>query len=490
MGAGGGIWEALDVITAARANQKTILVAAAESAIMYSGQLWMDTDDDVFYQRNNANDSWLTVMKIGQTIGGNLVPDGASTRDLGSAAAEWANLYLGTGKAYFFSDQAEYIYSDDSALIFGTGGADVYYMGPLSLGPSTADGPSLGGASNEWANLYIGTGKIYFGLAQDVELFRSGLNVLSLGAGDCFGATTFVGDVLVDYNNPSITMTDTAVPPVGMFQIFVNADLLQLRGRNAGDTGYETILYLERIADGGDVYPGSANAQDLGRADAEWANLYVGTGKIYLGTGQDVTLERSVANELTLGTGDYLHLVGPGGASDDLVIKFSKFGGWGTTYIHEYYTSSTDWGMKIKSGDAGTLEMIKINNDIGSNNFGSRVRFSDKNGVADADDFSFDPAAGSGMEGFVYDYANGRVYFYGNGGVHYCSQDAGFPFGPGHERCALTGEKFELGDIVIMKIDRFATDGVPHGIPIKFDVIIEDKIKKILGKMDINPTGT
>lgn len=63
MGAGGGIWETADVITFARMNQKTLIVQAAEPAVMYAGMLWLDTDDDNLYQRKNANDGWYTITK-------------------------------------------------------------------------------------------------------------------------------------------------------------------------------------------------------------------------------------------------------------------------------------------------------------------------------------------------------------------------------------------------------------------------------------------
>jgi len=56
-------WITADVITFARMNQKTLIVQAAEPAIMYPGMLWLDTDDDFLYQRKAANDGWYTVTK-------------------------------------------------------------------------------------------------------------------------------------------------------------------------------------------------------------------------------------------------------------------------------------------------------------------------------------------------------------------------------------------------------------------------------------------
>ncbi len=52
-------WITGDVITFARMNQKTLIVQAAEPAIMYAGMCWFDIDDDKSKQRNAANAAWI-----------------------------------------------------------------------------------------------------------------------------------------------------------------------------------------------------------------------------------------------------------------------------------------------------------------------------------------------------------------------------------------------------------------------------------------------
>lgn len=52
-------WITGDVITFNRMNQKTLIVQAAEPAIMYPGMLWFDTDNDNLYERNAANAAWI-----------------------------------------------------------------------------------------------------------------------------------------------------------------------------------------------------------------------------------------------------------------------------------------------------------------------------------------------------------------------------------------------------------------------------------------------
>jgi len=56
-------WITGDVITFARMNQKTLIVQAAEPAIMYAGMYWVDTDDNMSYQRVAANNAWHTITK-------------------------------------------------------------------------------------------------------------------------------------------------------------------------------------------------------------------------------------------------------------------------------------------------------------------------------------------------------------------------------------------------------------------------------------------
>lgn len=101
-----------------------------------------------------------------------------------------------------------------------------------------------------------------------------------------------------------------------------------------------------------------------------------------------------------------------------------------------------------------------------SSSTSTRLIFGDKNGAADATNFSFDPAAGSGMEGFVYDYSNGRLYWYGNGGVHYVTQTAGLEFGANHSSCLRCQEQFKVNDEIKMVVDKIAKDGSPHVIPV------------------------
>jgi len=63
-----------------------------------------------------------------------------------------------------------------------------------SLLSDTADTDSLGSTAKEWLNLYIGdAGRIYFGLGQDISMYRSGAGTLSFDNADLFTNGTITG---------------------------------------------------------------------------------------------------------------------------------------------------------------------------------------------------------------------------------------------------------------------------------------------------------
>jgi hypothetical protein len=43
------------------------------------------------------------------------------------------------------------------------------------------------------------------------------------------------------------------VAPAGKYEIAVQSDKLQINGRNAGDTGFETVVVFQRLAAGGNI---------------------------------------------------------------------------------------------------------------------------------------------------------------------------------------------------------------------------------------------
>ncbi|MFH0925925.1 MAG: hypothetical protein V1872_09920, partial [bacterium] len=182
------------------------------------------------------------------------------------------------GTIRFFTRDVGGSSQDRMTINYGnSGSAGITMYEPLTLSgvgltvgsdivSDTADTDSLGSTSKEWLNAYIGdAGGLYFGLAQDIYLERSGAGVLMLTTG------------AMDFNNNAV----------------INV------GAAGNDFGASNALVATIFS--GSITPSGADTLNLGSTAAEWQNLYVGdAGKIYLGLGQDTSLNRSAANALTI----------------------------------------------------------------------------------------------------------------------------------------------------------------------------------------------
>jgi len=60
--------------------------------------------------------------------------------------------------------------------------------------------------------------------------------------------------IRIDDPNPDIELIETdQVAPAGKYEIAVQSDKLQINGRNASDTGFETIVVFQRLAASGNI---------------------------------------------------------------------------------------------------------------------------------------------------------------------------------------------------------------------------------------------
>jgi hypothetical protein len=60
--------------------------------------------------------------------------------------------------------------------------------------------------------------------------------------------------IRIDDPNPDIELIETdQVVPAGKYEIAVQSDKLQINGRNASDTGFETVVVFQRRAAGGNL---------------------------------------------------------------------------------------------------------------------------------------------------------------------------------------------------------------------------------------------
>lgn len=114
--------------------------------------------------------------------------------------------------------------------------------------------------------------------------------------------------IRIDDPNPDIELIETdQVAPAGKYEIAVQSDKLQINGRNASDTGFETIVVFQRLGAGGNIglrtrdqfgggkgVIGIANAEEVPPADAKPAKggvLFVKDGALmYLGSNGHVTV--------------------------------------------------------------------------------------------------------------------------------------------------------------------------------------------------------
>ena len=200
---------------------------------------------------------------------------------------------------------------------------------------------------------------------------------------------------------------------------YVESDTgIYLRTVDAGGT-QQTRLYIPSaaaavdISSYCDIVPQADITYSLGDAALRWANIYsqyfIGTSRSPAGGAFSIQTRNAAAAYID-------RLLIQGEADDvDTLFKTDLFPNDDDTYdlgdgTHEWKDLRVD-GLAYIDGFGES--------------WGGKVTgvFKDKNGAADAGDFAFDPAAGAGMEGFVYDYSNGRLYFYGNGGVHYIAVD-------------------------------------------------------------------
>jgi hypothetical protein len=69
-------------------------------------------------------------------------------------------------------------------------------------------------------------------------------------AGKCGGAAS----IRIDDPNPDIEFVETdQIAPAGKYEIAVQSDKLQINGRSASDTGFDTIIVFQRLAAGGNI---------------------------------------------------------------------------------------------------------------------------------------------------------------------------------------------------------------------------------------------
>lgn len=129
------------------------------------------------------------------TAQGNIIPKTDSASDLGSASKLFANTY--TDKIYMNMTEDDMIIDGTTNyyIKFKFGAAELFNIRSnqieakntliaRTIRPETASGYSLGVTDYEWANLYIGTGRAYFGATQLSSIYASGNDLIITPTGD------------------------------------------------------------------------------------------------------------------------------------------------------------------------------------------------------------------------------------------------------------------------------------------------------------------
>ncbi len=71
--------------------------------------------------------------------------------------------------------------------------------------------------------------------------------------------------IRIDDQNPDIEFVETdQVAPAGKYEIAVQADRLQINGRKADNTGFETIVVFQRLGAGGNIGFRATKNKDFG----------------------------------------------------------------------------------------------------------------------------------------------------------------------------------------------------------------------------------
>src|SRR5262252_2967458 len=68
------------------------------------------------------------------------------------------------------------------------------------------------------------------------------------------GTSGGAASIRIDDPNPDIELIESdQAPPAGKYENAVQSDKLQINGRNANDTGFETIVVFQRLGAGGNI---------------------------------------------------------------------------------------------------------------------------------------------------------------------------------------------------------------------------------------------
>lgn len=132
-------------------------------------------------------------------VDADIVPDGDGTRDLGSAAAGFDDLFLASGSVINWANGDVTITHATNTLTFAGASTGNGYQFDATVRPDSDDGAALGSTAAGWSDLFLASGAVVNFNNGDVTLTHSS-NLLTLaGGGLNLGDNLFQRPYLQDY---------------------------------------------------------------------------------------------------------------------------------------------------------------------------------------------------------------------------------------------------------------------------------------------------
>ena len=263
-------------VTGASSGDLSLTAANLQAAVVRSSKLEIDgasdyIDVDTDLKIVSAADVLIDPTGGELKVDGNVVPNSDSADSLGASGTAWANLYVdaidlngqgsisigGTGRIDLDADDDTSIRaSADDVITFEVAGVDEFQMDSSMFGPSSADGAALGGASNEWADLFLADGAVInLGDDQDVTLTHVADAGLRLNAG-----------MQLQFRDADIHISSDAD---GALQAKADSQIDLAIGSSD----------IASVRSGG-LMPGADNGRALGASSLAWSDLYLGDGGV------------------------------------------------------------------------------------------------------------------------------------------------------------------------------------------------------------------
>ena len=185
---------------------------------------------------------------------------------------------------------------------------------PVDLSSDTADTDSLGSATKEWLNLYLGdAGSLFLGLGQDTAIARSAANALTITASSGVTITAAgltVGSAIVSDTDVTDSLGAADKNWLELYigdggHVYLDSDQNTNIARSAANvitlTASAGVVTSAGLTVTGDAVPAAAATHALGSGTAEWTDLYLDdTGYVYFGIAQDVYIQRTGAGTATI----------------------------------------------------------------------------------------------------------------------------------------------------------------------------------------------